>query len=81
MYVYDCNATLNTEMKNISDKEMIRAFTDLTEDLKRRGFNSGFNFIDDESSTTLKMKTISMNIKYQLVPPSNHRENNEKIEI
>ena len=34
MYVYDCNTILMTEMKNRSDKEIIWAFTELTEDLK-----------------------------------------------
>ena len=41
MYVYGCNATLTTAMKNRSDKEMIRAFTELTEDLKSRRINPG----------------------------------------
>ena len=39
MYVYDCNATLTSPMKNISDKEIIHSFTDLATDLKSRGFN------------------------------------------
>ena len=34
MYVYDCNAILTAEIKNRSDKEMIREFAELTEDLK-----------------------------------------------
>ena len=32
MHVYHCNAILTTEMKNRSNKEVIRAFKDLTED-------------------------------------------------
>ena len=48
MYVYDCNAILTTAMKNISDKEMIIAFASLTEDLKIRGINPGFHFMDNE---------------------------------
>ena len=39
MYVYDFNAILETPTKNKSDKEMIRAFTELTEDLKSCGIN------------------------------------------
>ena len=34
MYVYEFNAILTTAMNNISYKEIIRAFTSLTEDLK-----------------------------------------------
>ena len=33
MHVYDCIAILTKEIKNRNEKEMIRAFTSLTEDL------------------------------------------------
>ena len=78
MYVYDCNSILTTATKNRSDKEMIIAFTSLNEDLKIRGIKRGFHFIENEAYTALNMKTISMNIKYQLVPPSNHIASNEE---
>ena len=81
MYVYYCNYILTTSMKNISDKDTIRAFTSLTEDLKIQGINPGFHFMYNKSSTTLKMTMNYMNIKYQLVPPSNHRANNTEIDI
>ena len=42
---------------------MIQAFTDLIEDLKRRGINPGFRFMDNEASTALKMTMTSMNIE------------------
>ena len=76
MYMYDCNAILTIATKNISYKEMIRSFTYLTEDLKRRGINPGFYFMDNEASAALNMTMDSMNTKYQLVPPSNHRAKN-----
>ena len=76
MYVYYCNNILMTEMNNKSDKEMIRAFIELTENLKIRGINPGFHFMDNESSTDFKMKMSTMEIKYQLVPPSDHRSKN-----
>ena len=79
MYVYDCNSILTTAKKNISDKEMIRYFTELTKYLKSRGINPGFHFMDNEASTALNMTMITMNIKYQLVPPSNHIANNAEI--
>ena len=55
---------------------MIRAFTSLTEDFKSRGINPGFHFMDNEESTALNTKMKTVNIKYQLVPPKNHRTNN-----
>ena len=75
MYVYDCNGILTTAVKNRSDKEMIRAFTSLTEDLKILGIHPGFHFMDNEASTALNLTTMTINIKYQLLPPSKHTEN------
>ena len=72
---------LTTATKNRSDKEMIRAFTDLTEDLKRRGIYPGFHFMDNEAYTALKTKMTSMNIKYQLEPQRNNRANNAERSI
>ena len=76
MYMYDCNTILTTATNNRSGNEMIQSFTYSTEDLKRRGLNPGFHFMDNKASAVLKMKMTSMNIKYQLVAPSNHRSNN-----
>ena len=39
MYIYAYNFILTTAMKNISDKEMIQVFTELTKSLKIRGIN------------------------------------------
>ena len=36
---------------------------------------------DNEASTDLKMKMTSMDIKYKLVPPSNHRSKNVETAI
>ena len=81
MYVYDCNVILTTATKNRSDKEMIRDFKSLTEDLKIRGIHPGFHFMDNEAYNALNLTKITMKIKYQLVPPINHRENNAEREI
>ena len=64
-------------MKNRSDREMIHAFTELTIDLKIRGFYPGFHIIENEASTARKKAITTKNIKYQSMPPSNHRANNE----
>ena len=59
-------------MKNISHKEILRAFIELTEDLTSRGIIPVFHFMDNEASTALNMTMTSMNIKYQLVIPINN---------
>ena len=81
MYIYGCNAILTTAMNNIIDKEMIQEFTELTEDLKIRRINPGFHFMDNETYTTFKMIMTFMNIKYQLVPPNNHKAKNTQRSI
>ena len=68
-------------MKNRSNKEMIRAFTELSADLKSHGINPGFHFMDNEASKALKMIITTMEIKYKLVLPSNHRYNNAERSI
>ena len=45
IYVYEYNSILTTATNNISDKEMIRSFTSLTEDLKIQGINPGLYFM------------------------------------
>ena len=37
--------------------------------------------MENEASTALKMTMSTMNIKYQLVPPNNHRAENAEISI
>ena len=76
MYVYYCNTILTTAMNNGSAKEIIRALTELTEDLKSSRINPGLHLMDNEAYIALNMKMTSMNIKYQLVPLNNHRANN-----
>ena len=78
MYVYDCNSILATAMKNRSDREMIRAFTSFTTDLRSRGINPRLHFMDNEASTELKMAMTTIYINYQLFNTSNHRENNSE---
>ena len=55
---------------------MIRAFTSLTEYFKSQVIYPGSHFMDNEAYTALNMTMTTMNINYQLVPPSTHRANN-----
>ena len=77
MYVYSCNVNMTTATKNWSDKKMIRAFTSFTTDLKSRVINPGLNFMDNKLSTAPKTSMDTMDINYQLPPPSNHTVKNE----
>ena len=73
MYVYDYNAILTTVMKIRSDREVIRFFTYLTEDLKIHGIDPCFNFMNNDASTALKITMTSVNIHYHSVTPNNQR--------
>ena len=54
MYVYDYNIILTSAIKNIGDKEMIWAFTEITEYLKIREINPGSHFMDNEALEAFK---------------------------
>ena len=51
------------------------------EDLKSLRIKLGFHFMDNEASIELNMTMTSMDIKYKLVPPSNHRSKNVETAI
>ena len=55
MYLYDYNDIPTTATNSRSNKEMIRAFTELTEELKIQGINPGLNFMDNEAPAVLKI--------------------------
>ena len=64
MYVYHCNAILRKATKNRGNKEVIRAFTELTADLKSRGINPGFHFMDNEASKRFKNDNNNHGLTY-----------------
>ena len=68
-------------MNNSSHKEIIRAFTELTTELKNHEFNPKVHIVNNEAYTALKNKMTTMEIKYQLVPQGNHRANNTERSI
>eukprot|EP00978_Attheya_sp_CCMP212_P013058 scaffold32606_cov75-Attheya_sp.AAC.1 len=76
LYDYDSNAILARAMKNRSDSEMVRVFTELADYLTTRGFKPQYQVLDNEASKALKKAITGQNITYQLAPPGNHRQNN-----
>ena len=60
---------------------MISDFKDLTTNFKSHGITPGFHIKDNESSTVLKNTITIMDIKHELVHPSNHRSKNVEIAI
>ena len=76
MYVYGWNTFLANQTKKRSDKDIIRYFVELTAYFERRGINPGFHIMDNKASTEFKNSRTTIDIKYQLVTPSNHRAKN-----
>ena len=64
---------MTTPMMNISNKETIRASTELRTGFKLCVINPGIHIMDNKASTSLKNAIITMDIKYQLFPQKNHR--------
>jgi hypothetical protein len=76
LYDYDSNAILARAMKNRTDKEMSRVFSELADTLADRGFKPQYHFLDNECSAALKREITKQSITYQLAPPGMHRQNN-----
>jgi hypothetical protein len=71
----DSNAILVEAMKNRLAGEMIRAYQVLVERLCSAGLTPKMHILDNECSTEFKERIVLNNMKYQLVPPHDHRRN------
>jgi len=69
------NAVLVEAMKNRTTGEMIRAYQVLMDRLRSAGVTPKMNILDNECSAKFKERIKSNNMKYQLVPPHDHRRN------
>jgi hypothetical protein len=69
----DSNAILVEAMKNHLEGEMIRAYQVLVECLCNAGLTPKMHILDNECSAKFKERIKLNNMKYQLVPPHNHR--------
>lgn len=75
-YNYDSNSIIANAMKNRSDGEMLWVYNETYEEMTAKGLQPRFHILDNEASTKLKQAITANNLKYQLVPPGNHRVNN-----
>ena len=61
---------MRTPIKNKSDKDMVRAFTRLTTNLKIREFNPGFYIMYNEASPSFKNSVTAMYLVYKILVSS-----------
>ena len=71
----DSNAILVEALKNCTTGEMIRAYQVLVDHLCSAGVTPKMHILDNECSAEFKERIKSNNMKYQLVPPHDHRRN------
>jgi hypothetical protein len=71
----DSNVILMEAMKNRSTGEMIQAYQVLVERLCSAGLIPTMHILDNKCSAELKERIKLNNMKYQLVPPHDHRQN------
>jgi hypothetical protein len=71
----DSNAILVKAMKNQTAGEIIQAYQVLVERLHSAGVNPTMHILDNECSPEFKEQIKLNNMKYQLVPPHDHRQN------
>ena len=71
----DSNAILVEAMKNCLAGKIIRAYQVLVERLCSTGLTPKMHILDNECSAEFKEQIKLNNMKYQLVPPHDHRWN------
>ncbi|KAL7503761.1 hypothetical protein ACHAXN_001695, partial [Cyclotella atomus] len=74
-YDYTTNAII---VRAISDREaptIVSAFEDIFSYLETKGFKPRFNVLDNEASSAITEYLRSNDIKWQFVPPNEHRVN------
>ena len=71
----DSNAILVEAMRNRTSGKMVQAYQKLVDRLKLHGFKPNMHILDNECSAEFKQTIIENGMKYQLVPPHDHRRN------
>ena len=75
LFELDSNNILCEAMKNRTSGEMVRAYQKLVDRLKEKGILPKMHILDNEGSEELYAAIKLNNMKYQLVPPHDHRRN------
>ena len=55
--------------------EMVAAYQDLVDRLREKGFEPKLHILDNKISREFKQAIKENNMKYQVVPPHDHRRN------
>ena len=75
IYAYDPNDILVEPLPDISKESIVQAYRKIIQHLTIRGFKPSLQRLDNEASKLLQDEMDKNQIKWQLVPPVNHRIN------
>ena len=78
MVAYDMNISgsiFAEPMRNKSSGSMIQAYERIFDKLRNREQRPSIHIVDNEYSADFKKAITSNHMKYQLVPPNDHRRN------
>ena len=74
-YAYEPNAILVRPMKTRDTECMVQAYSDIYEELAKKGCKPKLNITDNECSRAVQTFIESQDVAWQLVEPDNHRVN------
>ncbi|KAL7483087.1 hypothetical protein ACHAW6_013637, partial [Cyclotella cf. meneghiniana] len=74
-YDYTTNAIIVRAITDRESSTIIKAFDDIFTYLAAKGFQPQFNVLDNEASHAITQYLCQQNIKWQFVPPNEHRVN------
>ena len=74
-YDYDTNAIIPKPVPDLKDNTIIKAFKEVFNGLKEKGYMPTLNVTDNQATKPIKAFLKSENCKWQFVEPYNHRVN------
>ena len=69
------NIIMSESLRSRHTSEMIRAYKALIKRLKAAGIKPKMHILDNEASEALQKNMTKKTVKFQMVPPSIHRQN------
>jgi hypothetical protein len=75
LYDYDSNAILAEPIKSRKQEELLRAYKQLTQHLRKRGLTPTLQRLHNKCSEAMKTEMDAQNIDWQLTPVGIHRRN------
>ena len=75
LYKIDSNGILAESLRDRTSGELVKAYQTLVDRLKEKGFEPKLHILDSECSAEFKEAIAKNGMRYQLVPPNDHRRN------